>query len=304
MYKKLLTALCVLSGLACLSGTAGAVSAEKAVEQALRSKQKELLMSPSTNARENVIPIEITVGASFVDSIEDRNDPLVKECPAVRISSHFLLASMACVGMSEYGKLYKSGGGSGDIHISNQKVNRWIINAKIDDNVIPGKDVFYSRADKLILIYINPANPALAKIIQPKPAVNLFVPKNPQSLKNTFSKKQLNRESFCLPGRTCADVSVSQVCNENGCFKLGFKFINGDSGDPVFGLNPELSTEEFLMGFNKTDVEVTSRQSGSWYWFFTQNSVNFIKRSIEKKYPKDWSQIQKKIINETYFINR
>ncbi len=301
MYKKLLTALCALSALAFSSGAAWAVSAEKAVEQALLNKQQELLMSPSTNARENIIPLKITVGAEFVNSIEDRNDPLVKKCPAVRISSHFLLASMSCVGLSEYGTLYKSGGGSGEASVSKRKVTRWIMDITIGKEVIQRKDIFYNRYDKLILIYINPANGNLAKVIQPKPAVNLFVPKDPQSLKNTFSKQQLSRERICLSSRVCADVKVSQVCTEKGCFKLGLKFIDGDTGDPVFGLNPELSTEEFLLGFNLTDVKEDSRQSGRWYQFFTQDSVDFIKNSVEKRSPKDWAQIQKKMVNETYF---
>lgn len=302
MYRKIFSLLLAFA----LGPGLFAATQEQALSKALEQKaqnQQSLKMQHSANAHnKGVIPIKVTVNA-YIDSDYVDNDPLVKECQAVRISSHYLLASMACVGLSGYGTIrHYAGAGGGPIK-AKYKVSRSIMNVRIDGEVIDGKNIVSSTDEKVFLIRIDPANEKLKKIVQNKPAVNLFVAKNPQILKNLFSNVQINRERLCTPGRVCADVEISDVCTETGCFKLNWKMIRGDSGDPIFGLNPEKSTEEFLLGFNAADVAIDERQAGRDYYFFSDTLAQFLQKNIEKVSDLDWKQIKRKMVNEDYFLN-
>ena len=299
MYRKLFIVLTVLGLCAPVTHAASQDDFSEALNHAA-TQQKELLMSPSPTAHKNVIPLKITVDSMFTD-VDAKGSRLVKDCPAVRISSHYLLASMACVGLSDTGTLF-SYRGAGDVpEESQEKVIRWIENVKIGKQVISKENIAASKDSKLFLIRIDPNNQALRDAIQQKPAANLFIPKNPQMLKSTFSEVKLNREILVCSERTCATVNISNVCTESGCFRLGWKFIDGDTGDPVFGMNPDVSTEEFLLGFNLTDVDVKKRQSGRDYQFFSQETVKFLQDNVQPQSPKDWEQIKRKMVDETYF---
>lgn len=301
MYRKLFIIFAALGLMIPSAKAASQKDLDKALEQAVSRQQQVLPMSPSPLAhKKGVLPIKLTVGAYFTEADAD-NDSLVKECPAVRISSHYLLASMACVGLSDTGTLYRYTGAGGGYNKSEQKVVRWIENVKIGKQIISKDNIAYSKESKLILVRIDPENKELKEAVQSKPAVNLFIPKNPQLLKSTFSNIKLNREELICSGRTCANVKISDVCTETGCFRLGWKFIDGDTGDPVFGLNPAKSTEEFLLGFNLTDVKVTDRQAGRDYHFFSANTIKFLQENIQTKSPADWEQIKKKMVDENYF---
>ncbi len=294
-----------LATLVLCSPLAYAVSAD-AVSQALQQaadSAKPLKIQHSSSAHEKgVLMVKLTVDAAVNSDYAD-NDPLVKECPVVRISSHYLMGSWACVGLSDRATIRHSGGGGGDPYYSHPTVIRWIENAIINGQVVSKDNIFSSKDNKIFLIRIDPANAKLKEAVENKPAVNLFVAKDPQKLKTAFSKAILNRDE-CWPfgGRECADVKVATVCTETGCFRLGWKFIDGDSGDPVFGLVPERSTEEFLLGFNATDVDITDRQSGRTYFFLTPAAIQFLQANIEKHSPADWKQIKQKTVNEDYFL--
>lgn len=302
MYRKIFSFLLAFA----LGPGLFAATQEQALSEALQQEaqnQQALKMQHSVSAHDKgVIPIKVTVNA-YIDSKYVNNDPLEKECQAVRISSHYLLASMACVGLSDYGTIMHYIGANSEAIKAKYKVSRSIMNVKIGGETIDGKNIVSSRDEKVFLIRIDPNNENLKKIVQNKPAVNLFVAKDPQILKNLFSNVQINRERLCTSDRVCADVEIADVCTETGCFKLKWKMIRGDSGDPIFGLNPEDSTEEFLLGFNAADVEIDQRQAGRDYYFFSATLAQFLQKNIEKVSDLDWKQIKRKMVNEDYFLN-
>lgn len=299
-----------LATLALCSPLAYAVSAD-AVSQALQQaadSAKPLKIQHSSSAHEKgVLMIKLTVDAAVNSNFAD-NDPLVKECPVVRISSHYLMGSWACVGLSEQATIRHYGGAGGGDYYTYPNVHRWIENAIINGQVVSKDQIFSSKENKIFLIRIDPDNAALKKAIQNKPAVNIFAPKDPQVLTNQFSNVQLNRERLCTSGRTCAEVEIATVCTETGCFRLAWKMIDGDSGDPIFGLLPDRSTEEFLLGFNITDVigkhSADERRSGRNYSFFDRAKLeSFLRSVMEEESASDWKQVQNKLVSEDYFLN-
>ena len=303
MYRKLSVFLFLVSLLCPAVFASSQEALTKALEQAAVS-QKPLPMQHSANAHnKGVIPIKGTVDA-YVNSAYADNSPLVKDCQAVRISSHYLLASMACVGLSERGIIYHYAGAGSAPQKTTPKVTRTIEQVRINGEVVDADHIIASKENKVFLIRIDPNNENLRKTIQNKPAVNLFIAKDPQTMKTIFSSVQVNRERLCLPSRVCAEVEITDVCTESGCFRLGWKLIRGDSGDPVFGLIPQLSTEEFLLGFNAADVVIDQRKAGRNYYFFPSEMAQFLQENIEKDSAEDWAQIKRKMVNEDYFLNR
>ena len=280
--KKIFLLLAVML---CGASAFAAVSAED-----ISGALQQLKIQHSANAhRQGVIPIQITVGA-VVESDYADVDPLVKECPVVRISSHYLMGSWACVGLSEQATIRHYGGAGGGDYYTYPNVHRWIENAIINGQVVSKDQIFSSKENKIFLIRIDPDNAALKKAIQNKPAVNIFAPKDPQVLTNQFSNVQLNRERLCTSGRTCAEVEIATVCTETGCFRLAWKMIDGDSGDPIFGLLPDHSADE--------------RRSGRNYSFFDRSKLETFLRSVmEEESASDWKQVQNKLVSEDYFLN-
>ena len=297
--KKIFLLLAVML---CGASAFAAVSAED-----ISGALQQLKIQHSANAhRQGVIPIQITVGA-VVESDYADVDPLVKECPVVRISSHYLMGSWACVGLSEQATIRHYGGAGGGDYYTYPNVHRWIENAFINGQVVSKDQIFSSQENKIFLIRIDPADEVLKKAVQNKPAVNIFAPKDPTKLESSFSSILLNRERLLCNSRTCSDMEIADVCTETGCFKLAWNArIRGDSGDPVFGMNPADSTEEFLLGFNITDVigkySADERRAGRTYSFFDRAKLeSFFAQTVGKDSPSDWQQIQNKMVSEDYF---
>ncbi len=302
--KKILLLLCSMLCGAYAFAAVNALDIDNALQQAVQP----LKMQHSANAHEQgVIPINILVAAQ-VDSEYADPKPLMKECPVVRISSHYLMGSMACVGLSETATIQHSLGTAG-FETTHPEVTRWIQSAEINGQTIGQENIFLSKENKIFLIRIDPANPELRKAVQNKPAVNIFTPLEPQSLQKTFSEVLLNREKLCSSSRTCSEMEIVSVCAENACLRVAWNAkIRGDSGDPLFGMIGENSTEEFLLGFNITDV-ITShssatRQAGRTYSFFDRAQLQkFLQSVMETETPQDWQQVQKKMVSEIYFLN-
>lgn len=295
MYRKILALFSVLIlAPACMY----AQKADK-FNEALKEAAK-MLPSPSPNAhKEGVIYMELLVDGSFV-GVEGRVLTSKKECPAVRISPNYLLASAMCMDISGMGIIqhYK---GSDYIVEEKARVDRYISGAVIDGVTIPRKDIQYINGEnemKLVLIYIDGNNEKLRRAVETKPIPNLFVAKNPANLPEVFDELTLNREDwYGGDGRTCADVDIAEVCTEDGCFKLCWKMIDGDTGDPVFGRIPKRTTQEFLLGFNATNAK-GKRQSGRYYHFFSQKTLDFLRKSLPEK---EWKYLQRKVVNESFF---
>ncbi len=257
--------------------------------------KKRLQASSSSNAHEDgVIMITLKVDAQFQD-VEANNKPIDKKCPAVRIAPNTLLASRACIDLSGKGELYEYRGGGAEYAVSTHPVSRWVENIKINDKWI-GKENFRGN-DKLLVIAIDGTNAALKSAVEKLPITDLFVAKDAQKLQTVFPKMTLNRDDT-LWGRECAEVDIVNVCTDTQCFKVCWKFIDGDTGDPVFGRNPERSNLEYLLGFNVTNSNKAQRKSGRWYHFLSQSSLNFLKNALPAQ---EWNYIKAHTKDETLY---
>ncbi len=259
----------------------------------MQNVEKALAMQHSSTAHnKGVIMVKLNVGAQVLEGADRVKDSsLEKDCPMVRISSHYLLGSYACVGLSDMGSFDHANAS----RAVERPVRRYISKATINGVDIFSDRIFESKENKIFLVQIDPRQEDLRNAIENKPTVNLFVPNDPEVLEDFFSSTLLN-----CGKNSCEPISIKDVCTEKGCFKVA-RAKHGKSGDPIFGLNPEKSTEEFLLGFNITDVERATRKGGKLYQFLTPEMINFIQEKIETVSPKDWAQIKRKTVNEDYF---
>ena len=242
----------------------------------------------------------LRVRADLVNHWEEdyvNDSTLTKTCPLVRISPYYLLGSYACVGLSDEGSFDHSAAD----RVIKRKVTRHISQVTIAGQKIDSKNVFQSRDLKIFLVKLDPDNSSLRKAIEGKPAVNLFVPKDPGTIKTLFSDVILNRKEVCGSGRTCADdLTIGKCIPDKGCFELKGTVIRGASGDPLFGTRLEKNTYEYLLGFNVTDVERDNRKKGTQYHFFTNDTLKFLKDKMGEN-SEDWRQVNKKKVSEDYF---
>ena len=299
--------LCILMCLALLARPALAQQSLRDANEAIGHKVADQIakyeITNSPGARDKgVLMSTLTVEAYLPDwdaALSVNNSTLHKPCPLVRISSHYLQGSYACVGLSEEGS-FRHGD---DEHDTKHKVERSISSIVIGDNVIEKANIFENRDLKIFVVKLDPNNQKLRELIQPIPAVNLVVAKNPQTLKLLFSNVILNRDKVCGKGRACADdLSIGKCFPDEGCFELKGTYIKGKSGDPVFGAKRGKHGYEFLIGFNVTDVYKDQPQKGKNYHFFSKKTLDFLK-GIMGKESLDWKQLDNKKVDEYYFAS-
>ncbi len=272
----------ILAAVICLFSAATLFAQAKVNRMAIQQKMSS---SSSTNAhKKGVLMIKLTVDASFQD-VDANNDPIEKECPAVRIAPNTLLASRACIDLSGVGTLVGYRGAGAEPERSKHKVSRWIENIKVE-GVTLGKDKFRQN-DLLLAIAVDGKNEKIKKAVQKMPITDLFVANNPQKLKDTFPKMTLNRDD-AFWGRECAEVDIVNICTEQQCFQVCWKWIDGKTGDPVFGRNPDTNNLEYLLGFNRCNSDKDGRNGNRWYHFLSKSSLDFLKNNVTAS---DWAYI-------------
>lgn len=279
-------------------GCAALVSAQNAnlPNKLNTAVKKKLAVSSSANAHEDgVIMIKLMVGADFLD-IDHNNEPRAKKCPAVRIAPNTLLASRACIDLSGKGKYYQYKGGGGEYDVSTHPVKRWIDRIIINGVTIGPRD--FRENGLLLLIAIDGTNKKLKEAIEKLPISNLFVAKNAKKLQDTFPEITLNRDDMIFSDRECANVDIATVCMSTQCFQICWKTIDGDTGDPVFGRNPDKNKLEYLLGFNATNADLDGRHSGPWYHFLSQSSLNFMRKNLPAA---EWNYINSHRRNENLY---
>lgn len=285
----------VLAALICLFSVS-AVFAQSGSPVNKLAIQRKMKPSSSTNAhKKGVLMIKLTVDATFTE-VDANNKPVEKECPAVRIAPNTLLASRACMDLSGKGEFRQYAGGGADLEISEQKVIRHIANIKIN-GVTLQKDKFREN-DFFLAIAVDGNNAKLAEAVQKMPIVDLFVAKNAETLKSVFPEITLNRDDALFSGRECASVDIVNVCTDAQCFQVCWKVIDGDTGDPVFGRNPNTDNFEYLLGFNQTNSKLDGRQSGRWYHFLSKSTLAFLQKNLSAN---EWNYIKTHTKNETLY---
>lgn len=294
--KKLLSALCL-----CLTATAFAgglsVQGRQTLDQAVQAAATRLDPTSTGSHEDGVIPVTFRVLAKFDEDYAKENK-LDKDCVAVRVSSQYLMASMACIGLSDRAtKNSYAGAGSAPYRITTKVAYRTIDYVQIGSEKIQSSDIYTSYAARVILIRWNGKNANLKKQIAGLPIPNLFIPKNPASLKTTFSKVVVNRNRMPNTGRTTANVKISSVCSQKGCFDVEWKAISAQTGSPIFGLHKD-TNQEFLLGFNSAEPDGAHRESGETYYLLTDKVSTFLQDTLE---PEAFAKVQRKIVDETFF---
>ncbi len=257
----------------------------------------------SANSHEKgVIPVTFDVMAEF-DELYAKPNYLTKKCVAVRISDEYLLASLACRGAKDTATKHTSLGSAGSEAVKNAKLAyRRVTGATVAGEEIPSKNIVEDEKSRLILIRLDinkdqMNNRNLQDVLQDVPMPNLFIPKDPKSLLDTFPTVMVNRNRMPNTGRTCAKVSVKEVCSDKGCFKVCWKPISAQTGSPLFGLQDN-SEQEFLLGFNAAEPDGESRTSGEEYFLLTEDTVPFLQKNMT---PSAFAKVKKKIVDEEYF---
>ncbi len=244
-----------------------------------------------------VFHIKMDVVSRFVGQMQDDNNVVTKKCAAVRIDKNWMIASLTCRGTTAVATAHDHYGNPYDKdvafrHISSMKVEGVKVNAE--------EDVFVNEEAKAILIYLNPSNQKLTKELQDEKVIApIVIPTNPKALRQSIEQAFINRENYCLPGRCSAEVSVDEYCVGNKCYKVEWKMIDGDAGDPLFIRSAK--KKEYLVALNIAEIDGSDVQSGRFYKVFNSNTYNFMKNTIQGKDPSAWTRIAAGIKNEKNF---
>ncbi len=265
---------------------------QKANQQAVQTSTAK---PASAGAHEKgVIKIQLNVEAQFEEEYA-RTNHLTKYCTAVRIAPNYLLASLACRGTSKTAMQQHYRGKSAapeyeEMPVAYRKINSIFIG---NHQVTSFKE---DAASKLILIKVDEQNEF--NWFADLPITNLFVAKDPHVLEDLFDEVILNREKSMWFGRTCDTAEVSAVCSDTSCFKVCWKWHAAKTGDPIFGLNNQKPSQEFLLGFNDAEPNGEQRTEGRFFRFFSQKTINFLKKNVDNA---TWKKIQKKTVSEDFF---
>ncbi len=260
-----------------------------------QNKQAQQQTKPaSANSHENgVVSVTLNVESQF-DEIYARTNHLQKQCAAVRIADNYLLASLACRGVSKT-SLHQHYMGSSDKPEITEKP---VAYRKTNSVEVKGHKITEIQEDetsKLLLIKLDAEQ---KKDIKDMPITNLLVAKDPKNLLNLFDEIFINRERVIFAGRTCTKTNVSRVCTDTECFEVCGTAIKGDNGDPIFGLSEKKKYQEFLLGFNDAEPIGDNRKSGTQYHFLSKASLSFLQKNLDTD---AWKQVKKKTVDENFF---
>ena len=283
----LLLSICVAS-----TAFAGEISMQGLQKIAQAAQEAAFLMPTSTGSHENgVIPIKLDVVSKFDQEIAKENS-LVKDCVAVRIAPQYLLASLACRAVEDVGYKKTPSG-----NVQDKVAYRYVRSIQIFGEIISGNDIYESETARAILIHWDPNNIILKSQIAPLPIPNLFIPKRPVTLKSVFDTVVVNRNRMPNTGRTITELKVTDVNAKKQTFDVKRTKIRAQTGSPVFGLRKN-TNQEFLMGFNAAEPFMGDRRSGTTYYYFSNQLVDFLKKYMEES---SFARVNKKIVDETFF---
>lgn len=258
--------------------------------QAQDKADKSNITYPSTFSKEEGV-LPLTVKTKWIKEIHDidmsgktayfeKSDSAT--CAAVKIYDNWLLASADCIRSSK-----------GTDHVF-----------KLDGHKIPQEQVIglddYASTAALIFVPRDEKS-SLTKTLSKMPKANLLVLSQNATQDDVAALEGLyiNRSRLSGLGRTTAQVEPDVKCTLETCtLTTKSKFINGDLGDPLFGV---LDGQEFLLGFNKGGFGLTGNSSTK-YQLLNQSDVKLLKKNVlHWTDMTSWNAINKKIVDEKYF---
>lgn len=297
-FKKMKKITIIL--LVCVAQISWAYGVSPDLSQAVR---KAVLSAVAENAslqtahEQSVVPVTFKV-RELLDSPDATPQTLEKSCTAVRIADQYLLASMACVGLEKTVWRFVNepeGPAIRELNVISREVMSVVVEPA--HFTIPQEAIYTNRDARVILIRWENHNKPMVEQIGPLPIANLFVPKHPQELKNIFPQPLVNhRYYFSQEGRMVHAAQMSEVNLPEGVFLVNWKWVDAQTGDPVFGVTQD--QQEFLIGFNVTEPDIQSPRSGNRFAFFSAGTVEFLRRNMAKQ---SFAQISPQIADESHF---
>lgn len=291
----------LIAFLFCLAAAVVAAQAQpaEALERKVAKKVNQAdMQTRSLNAHDKaVFDVTLRVRTRFEGQAQEEDTELNKPCSAVKIDSNWLIASLTCRGISGEAEATDHNGNSYLKDVKYRKIDY----IKVEGVKVMPYNFFMDEKSKVILIRVNDSQ-LIAELGEKGNVVaNLLVAKRPGAVVHAVKQAYINRENFCLPGRCSAEIDVNFYCTGSRCYKVGWKFIDGDSGDPLFFLSEKYGKAEFLAGLNVAETNGASPQSGRFYKVFDENTLRFIQAIVKQHDPNAWARIQNHVVNEQTF---
>ena len=250
-----------------------------------------------TAHEQSVVPVTFKV-RELLDTPNAKSQTVEKSCTAVRIAEQYLLASMACMGLEKTVWRWvdePEGPAIRELNVVSREVMSVVVEPA--HFTIPQESIYTNRDARVILIRWEKHNTPMVEQVGPLPIANLFIPQHPQELKNIFPQPLVNhRHYFGQEGRMVHAAIMSEVNLPEGVFVVNWKWVDAQTGDPVFGVTQD--QQEFLIGFNVTEPDSQGPRSGNRFAFFSAGTVEFLRRSMDRF---SFAQIRPQIKDESYF---
>ncbi len=292
--KKIVIALLV-----CVAQVSWAYEVSPDLSQTVK---KAVLSAVAQNANlqtaheQSVVPVTFKV-RELLDAPNATAQTLEKSCTAVRIAEQYLLASMACIGLEKTVWRFvdtPEGPAIKELNV----INREIVSVAVEPAhfTIPQESIYTNRDARVILIRWEKHNKPMEEQVGPLPIANLFIPQHPQELKNIFPQPLVNhRHYFGQEGRMVHTAIMSEVNLPEGVFVVNWKWVDAQTGDPVFGVTQD--QQEFLIGFNVTEPDIQAPRSGNRFAFFSVGTAEFLRRNMDRQ---SFAQISPQITDESH----
>ena len=266
------------------------------VKKAVLSAVAQDISVPTVH-EQSVVPVTFKV-RELLDTPNAKSQTVEKSCTAVRIAEQYLLASMACMGLEKTVWRWVDEPEGPAIRELNV-VSREVVSVVVEPAhfMIPQESIYTDRDSRVILIRWEKHNTPMVEQIGSLPIANLFIPQHPQELKNIFPQPLVNhRYYFGREGRMVHAAKISEVNLPEGVFVVNWKWVDAQTGDPVFGVTQD--QQEFLIGFNVTEPDIQAPRSGNRFAFFSAGTVKFLRRSMDRL---SFAQISTQITDESHF---
>ena len=263
---------------------------------------KKAVLSAAQNANlqtayeQSVVPVTFRV-RELLDVPNAKPQTVEKSCTAVRVAQQYLLASMACVGLEKTVWRFvdePEGPAVRELNV----ISREVISAVVEPAhfSIPQEAIYTNRDARVVLIRWENHNKPLVETVGTLPVADLFVAQHPQELKNIFPQPLVNHRSyFGQEGRMVHAAQMAEVNLQEGAFVVNWKWMDAQTGDPVFGVTQD--QQAFLIGFNVTEPDSQGPRSGNRFAFFSAGTIEFLRRSMDRQ---SFAQISKQIKDESY----
>lgn len=293
----------VLLACACLPALLSAQP--KVTDQELTKKLQEAVAAQtpkSQNAAERaVFPLSMRVATTGVN-VKYKND--IKEmatrrnCTAVLIHPHWLLASRVCEGTEPtFDYIENSTGDMDTYRVTSRYSNGFRLSVGETEYDVP---VAFGN-EQVFLLFVG-HNYNLEAAFKKYPHAKVFIPREGNTLQDYRNMQfVINRKSIGFDSRVVGQRTLKD-CYENGCVtvKNGLRDFNAYAGDPLFmrlNVTPQ-TQEDFLAGFNYSTVKGEKRGRSADYHDFTPKTYEFIKNTISENNPDDWKELNLHIVRD------